>query len=101
MKRNMGTLDRLLRTVVVAPVLIVISLAVFGAGSVLGIVALVFAGIMLATSAVGFCPAYTLFGISTNRRISASHRVDAADQTAAVTQHEALSTNGAGMRSSP
>jgi hypothetical protein len=94
MKRNMGTLDRVLRTVVVAPVVIVISLAVFGAGSVLGVVALVFAGVMLATAAVGFCPTYTLFGISTRRRVGA------AGQTAAAAQHEALSPDGAGIRSS-
>ena len=65
MESNMGTLDRLLRAVVVAPVLIVLSFVVFGAWSVFGIVALVFAGVMLATSILGFCPTYTLFGIST------------------------------------
>jgi hypothetical protein len=57
--------DRLFRAFVVAPVLIVLSVVVFGVGSVLGIVALVFAGVMLLTSAVGFCPAYTPFGLST------------------------------------
>ena len=41
MKRNMGTVDRLLRAFVVGPVLIVLSVVVFGVGSVLGIVALV------------------------------------------------------------
>jgi hypothetical protein len=93
MKRNMGTLDRVLRTIVVAPAAILISLLVFGAGSVLGIVALVFAGIMLATAGVGFCPTYTLFGISTRGRVGA------AEQPAIAAQHEALSPNGAGIRS--
>ena len=65
MKRNMGTVDRALRTFAAARVLIVLSLAVFGIGSVLGIVALVVAGIMLTTSAVGYCRLYTPFGIST------------------------------------
>lgn len=81
MKHNMGILDRVLRTFVVAPVLIVISLVVFGVGSVLGIVALAFAGVMLATSAVGFCPLYTPFGISTRRRAGA------AGQTRVAAQH--------------
>jgi hypothetical protein len=65
MKRNMGYVDRLIRAFVVAPVLIGITLTAFGVGSVLGVVALVFAGIMLATAAVGYCPTYVLLGIST------------------------------------
>ena len=56
MRRNMGRVDRLLRAFVIAPVLIVLSASVFGVGTVLGIVALVFSGVMLVTSAVGFCP---------------------------------------------
>ncbi|MCD6016102.1 MAG: hypothetical protein K0R88_2186, partial [Solirubrobacterales bacterium] len=43
-----------------------------GAGTVLGIVLFVVAGIMLATSATGYCPNYTLIGISTERGL---HRV--------------------------
>ena len=65
MKRNMGTLDRVLRTVIVAPALIIVGLVVFEVGSVLSIVAFVLAGVMLATSAVGFCPNYVPLGIST------------------------------------
>jgi Inner membrane protein YgaP-like, transmembrane domain len=76
MERNMGTLDRLLRVVVVAPLLIVLSFVVFGVWSVLGIVALVLAGVMLVTSILGFCPTYTLFGISTRHGGGAGgHRV--------------------------
>lgn len=67
MRRNMGTPDRVLRAVIIAPALILLDFAVFDVGSVLGIVALAFASIMLATAAVGFCPTYTLFGISTLR----------------------------------
>ena len=65
MKRNMGRLDRVLRTIVVAPALIIVGLVVFEVGSVLSIVAFVLAGVMLATSAVGFCPNYVPLGIST------------------------------------
>jgi hypothetical protein len=70
MRHNMGTLDRLLRVVVVAPMLILLSFVVFGVGSVLGILALVIAGVMIVTSIVGFCPTYTLFGISTRHGLS-------------------------------
>lgn len=64
MTRNMGRLDRLIRAFLVAPLLIVAAVGV-GAGSILGIVLLVLAGVMLATSAVGHCPLYRLVGLST------------------------------------
>jgi DUF2892 family protein len=74
MKRNMGTLDRIVRTVVIAPVLVVLGVLVFEVGSVLSIVAFALAGIMLATSAVGFCPLYAPFGLSTCPRHAGSAR---------------------------
>jgi hypothetical protein len=64
MIRNMGTLDRALRAFLVAPVAVVAAL-ILGAGTVVGIVLFVVAGIMLATAASGFCPTYVLLGIST------------------------------------
>ncbi len=64
MARNMGAYDRWLRVLGVAPAAIVIALAI-GAGTVGGVILFVIAGIMLASSAVGFCPTYTLIGIST------------------------------------
>lgn len=67
MKLNMGIVDRCTRTCLVVPGLVLSSWLVFGFGSVIGILFLVVAGIMLATSSVGFCPTYTLFGINTNR----------------------------------
>ena len=67
MKRNMGTLDRVLRTFVIAPVAIVVGVVVFQFGSLFSILALLVAAIMLVSSAVGFCPTYTLFGFSTYR----------------------------------
>ena len=71
MTRNMGTLDRSLRAFVVAPVAIVVAVIV-GATTVAGIILFVVAGIMLATAATGYCPNYTLAGISTDPR---PHRV--------------------------
>ncbi|WP_231494954.1 YgaP-like transmembrane domain [Cellulomonas sp. KRMCY2] len=38
-----------------------------GLGSILGILLIVLAVVMAATAAVGFCPLYRLFGISTVR----------------------------------
>ena len=72
-KHNMGTVDRLLRAFVAMPVLIVLGL-VLGAGTPLAIVAFVLAGVMLVTSATGFCPGYTPFGISTRGGISTHGR---------------------------
>ena len=71
MTQNMGLLDRALRAFVVAPVAIVLAF-ILGAGSIAGVILFVVAGIMLATSVVGFCPTYTLVGISTDHGL---HRV--------------------------
>lgn len=62
----MGTIDRTLRTAV-ALLVIVLYLAGYIGGTVailLGVVALAF----LLTSAIGWCPAYVPFGLSTRRR---------------------------------
>jgi hypothetical protein len=64
MTLNMGTFDRSLRAFVVAPVAIVVAL-ILGAGTFGGIILFVVAGLMLATSATGYCPNYTWIGIST------------------------------------
>jgi hypothetical protein len=67
MKRNMHPIDRLVRAIVVAPLAVWLALAV-GAGTVLGVVALVFAAVMVATGVSGVCPLYTLAGRLTHRR---------------------------------
>ena len=64
MKINMGSADRKLRAFVVAPVLIVAGILA-GPASWLAIVLYALAGVMLATSAVSFCPLYALFGLRT------------------------------------
>ena len=87
MKRNMGTLDRLLRAFIAAPALTVLSLTVFGISSVPGIVALLLAGVMLVTAAVGFCPAYTPFGISTRGGVSIRGRTRFGGRSGMVAQH--------------
>ena len=65
-KQNMGIADRILRVVLA----IVIAVLYFTgnlsslAAIILGIIALIF----VVTSVVGFCPLYTLFGISTRKQ---------------------------------
>lgn len=63
MGTNESSVDRIVR--VVAAVVAVIVAFVVGPASVVGIVLFVVAAILLVTAAVGFCPLYRLFGIST------------------------------------
>ena len=72
MSRNMNTTDRALRAFLVAPVAIVVAFLV-GAGSIVGIVLFALAAMMLATSAVGFCPLYRLLHIDTRGRTLLPH----------------------------
>lgn len=58
MLRNVGTVDRVLRTLVG---LVLIALTLTGAIGVWGWIGLV----PLATALIGFCPAYPLLGINT------------------------------------
>jgi hypothetical protein len=65
MKKNMGAIDRIVRTIVA-----IILGGIFISGKVSGILAAiiaVFAIALLLTSAVGWCPLYSPFGISTKR----------------------------------
>lgn len=66
MTRNMGSIDRLLRAILVAPLLVLTAVLV-GTTTVGGIVALVGAVVMLGTAAAGSCPLYMLFGVDTCR----------------------------------
>ena len=72
MTRNMSNLDRGLRTFVVAPAAVIAAVRI-GAGSVAGVLLFVLAAVMLATSAVGFCPLYTLLHINTSDRRPLAH----------------------------
>ncbi len=67
---NEGTADRSIRALL--GVVAVVAAVLVGIGSLPGIVLLVLAGILLVTAAVGFCPLYRVFGISTCR-VPASH----------------------------
>ena len=72
MSRNMNKADRALRAFLVAPAAIVVAFVV-GAGSIGGIVLLALAAIMLATSALGFCPLYKLLHVDTRGRRPLPH----------------------------
>lgn len=63
MKPNMGTLDRVIRTLL-AVVIVALYFTNVISGT-LGIVFLVLAGVLLLTSAISFCPLYPLLGINT------------------------------------
>jgi hypothetical protein len=66
MKKNMGLIDRLIRTILAIVVIVLyFTRQITGvAAIILGILAIVF----LLTSAVGFCPLYLPFKISTRKR---------------------------------
>lgn len=65
MKKNMGTLDRIIRiSLVVLIAILYFTNVISGTWAIiLGILAVVF----LLTSLVGFCPLYLPFGISTKK----------------------------------
>lgn len=64
MKINMGTVDRVVRVVVGV---VLAAVGFFGTTGVWSIVLYVLAVVMFVTAAVGFCPLYLPFGISTKK----------------------------------
>jgi hypothetical protein len=64
MKINMGTVDRIVRVVVGV---VLAAAGFFGTTGVWSIVLYVLAVVMFVTAAVGFCPLYLPFGISTKK----------------------------------
>lgn len=63
MTKNMGQIDRIIRTVV-AVVFIVLFFTKVVSGT-LGIILLVLGAVFLLTSAISFCPLYLPFGLKT------------------------------------
>jgi amino acid transporter len=66
LKKNMGTLDRVVRLVIAAVIAILYFTGSLSgtAAIILGILAIVF----VLTSFVGFCPGYLPFGLSTRKK---------------------------------
>ncbi|MCB0917487.1 MAG: DUF2892 domain-containing protein [Actinobacteria bacterium] len=69
MKLNEGIMDRRIRGFVLAPVALILGVVALALGWPLwlGIVLLVVGAAMAGTAAIGVCPAYLPFGISTCR----------------------------------
>ena len=65
MEKNMNSVDRIIR-IVIAIAAVAGAVAV-GFGSIGAWLLLVVGAIMLVTAAVGFCPLYRVFGVSTCR----------------------------------
>jgi hypothetical protein len=66
MKKNMGTIDRVIR-ILVAVVFAVLYFTNVVSGTI-GIVLLVLAGVFILTSFISFCPLYIPFGLSTTKK---------------------------------
>jgi DUF2892 family protein len=65
MAKNMATLDRLVRAVIVAPVAVVAAYFI-GLTTAVGAVLVALALVMLLTAVAGICPLYIIFGLRTN-----------------------------------
>jgi hypothetical protein len=61
-KHNVGTIDRLIRTIVGALLLVVAIL-----GNIWVTLAALIGAVLLGTAYLRFCPSYTLFDFSTNK----------------------------------
>ena len=66
MKKNMGTIDKVVRIVLAIVIAVLFFTNVIS--GVLGIVLLVLAGVFVLTSLISFCPLYLPFGISTCKK---------------------------------
>ena len=62
---NVGTAERFVRALVIAPIAIVLAFVVFGVDTVAGIAALVVAAAMLGTALIKWCPISRLLGVNT------------------------------------
>ena len=66
MKKNMGTVDRVIR-VILAAILVILYLTDTITGTI-GLVLVVLGVVFLLTSLISFCPLYWPFGISTRKK---------------------------------
>jgi hypothetical protein len=66
MKKNMGTIDKVIR-ILVAVVMVVLYFIHVISG-ILAIILLILSGIFIVTSFLSFCPLYLPFGLSTRKK---------------------------------
>ena len=67
MKKNMGTIDKVIRILVAVVIAILFYTNVIT--GLLGIVLMVLGAIFVVTSLIGFCPLYLPFGINTGKKV--------------------------------
>lgn len=63
MKKNMGTIDIIVRLVIAALVAVLYFMHVIS--GITGIILLIIAGVLIITSILGICPLYMVLGINT------------------------------------
>ncbi len=63
MKKNIGSVDKIIRILIAIIIAILFFTNVIS--GTLGIILLIFAGMFLITSLIGFCGLYTILGVST------------------------------------
>ncbi|MCX7833958.1 MAG: DUF2892 domain-containing protein [Ignavibacteria bacterium] len=63
MKKNVGSADKVIRILIAAIIAILFFTKVIS--GTLGVILLIFAGVLLLTSLIGFCGLYTILGINT------------------------------------
>lgn len=66
MKKNMGTIDRTIRIILALAIAVLYFMNVIS--GTLAIVLLVIAVVFVLTSIIGYCPLYSLLGISSRKR---------------------------------
>jgi len=66
MKKNMGTIDKVIR-VLVAVIILVLYFTNVISGT-LAVILLILAGVFVLTSLIGTCPLYLLFGLNTKKK---------------------------------
>jgi hypothetical protein len=66
MKKNMGTIDKVIR-ILVAVMVVILYFTNLISGT-LAIILLAVSAIFVVTSILGFCPLYLLFGLSTSKK---------------------------------
>jgi len=69
MKKNMGGTDKIIRLLAAALLVILYTAGILT--GIFGWLSLAFAGILVLTSIISFCPLYTLLGINTCKKTSA------------------------------
>ena len=67
MKKNMGTLDKSIRIIVVVIIASLYFTKVIS--GTLAIVLLIFAAVFIVTSFISFCPLYPIIGLNTRKKV--------------------------------